>query len=119
MTRVRMRLPTLVAWSCDRIGAATARTAEREPYTRLVLAGVPPGAPLLGLGCGAGEPTTRRFVHRCDVTGVDVVSLPVAAVGRAASGELVAGRLAPHLPVWRRSPGAERDVAAEGRQRAV
>jgi SAM-dependent methyltransferase len=52
--------------------ASTVRIAEREYYTRLLLDRLPEGARVLELGCGAGEPTTRRLAARFAVTGVDI-----------------------------------------------
>ncbi len=64
------------AWS------ATVRVAERERYTRLLLAALPAGAAVLELGCGAGLPTTRRLAARFAVTGVDLSPRQVALARR-------------------------------------
>ena len=48
------------------------RSEERARYTALLLDGLPPGAEVLELGCGAGIPTTQALAERFRVTGVDI-----------------------------------------------
>ena len=50
----------------------------RERYTQALLKGLPPGARVLDLGCGAGLPTTRRLAQRFRVVGVDLSARQVA-----------------------------------------
>lgn len=52
--------------------AAGVRQEERLRYTRELLDRLPPGAPVLELGCGQGVPTTRLLAERFSVTGVDI-----------------------------------------------
>jgi SAM-dependent methyltransferase len=54
------------------------RVAEREHYTRVLLDGLPEGAPVLELGCGMGIPTTRNLAERFAVTGVDISPRQIA-----------------------------------------
>ena len=68
----------IVARGYDRIAeryaawAGQVRVEERERYTRVLLDGVPTGAPVLELGCGTGLPTTKRLAGRFAVTAVDL-----------------------------------------------
>jgi SAM-dependent methyltransferase len=48
------------------------RDEERARYTHVLLDGLPTGAEVLDLGCGAGVPTTRALAQRFRVTGVDI-----------------------------------------------
>ena len=79
-----MRLPhgedprDVVARGYDRMGATYASWAQeshdpaREEHTALLLDALPPGSPVLDLGCGAGLPTTRTLAEHLDVLGVDI-----------------------------------------------
>jgi SAM-dependent methyltransferase len=49
----------------------TGRAEERARYTSVLLDGLPRGARVLDLGCGAGVPTTQQLAQRFEVTGVD------------------------------------------------
>lgn len=61
--------------------------ASRTRYTQALLDGLPPGAPVLELGCGAGIPTTRTLAAKFAVTGVDIsarqIELARAAIPNA------------------------------------
>jgi SAM-dependent methyltransferase len=51
------------------------QTVEGDPRPRLVerfMEGLPDGAAVIDLGCGAGMPTTARLAERFAVTGVDI-----------------------------------------------
>ncbi len=51
------------------------QTVKGDPRPRLVerfMAGLPDGAAVVDLGCGAGVPTTARLAERFAVTGVDI-----------------------------------------------
>ena len=50
----------------------------RERYTQVLLEGLPAGARVLDLGCGAGLPTTRALCERFRVVGVDLSARQVA-----------------------------------------
>lgn len=52
--------------------AGCIRRQERAHYTSVLLEGLPIGAEVLELGCGAGIPTTRQLAERFAVTGVDI-----------------------------------------------
>ncbi len=52
--------------------SATISDASRARYTRALLDGLPEGAHVLELGCGAGVPATRALAARFAVTGVDI-----------------------------------------------
>jgi SAM-dependent methyltransferase len=77
----------------DRIAETYRDWAARSPsdvrirYTDLLLGALPPGATLLELGCGTGEPMTRRLAARFHVTGVDLsarhIALAQAAIPQA------------------------------------
>lgn len=54
------------------------RTEERARYTSVLLNGLPAGAEVLDLGCGAGVPTTRQLARRFRVTGVDISARQIA-----------------------------------------
>jgi SAM-dependent methyltransferase len=56
----------------------TTRSEERARYTRVLLDGLPPGAKVLDLGCGAGQPTTQQLAQRFEVTGVDISGRQIA-----------------------------------------
>jgi SAM-dependent methyltransferase len=58
--------------------SGTARVEERARYTAVLLDGLPPGAEVLDLGCGAGVPTTRQLAQRFNVTGVDISARQIA-----------------------------------------
>ncbi len=66
----------IVAEGYDRI-AERYRAWSKDSPVRLrfleeILARLAPGSSVIELGCGAGEPVTRRFSERHHVTGVDV-----------------------------------------------
>jgi SAM-dependent methyltransferase len=77
----------------DRIAETYRDWAARSPsdvrirYTDLLLGALPPGAAVLELGCGTGEPMTRRLAARFHVTGVDLsarhIALAQAAIPQA------------------------------------
>lgn len=50
----------------------------REKYVSLLLEELPPGVPVLELGCGAGVPGTQRLARRFHVTGVDLSARQIA-----------------------------------------
>jgi cyclopropane fatty-acyl-phospholipid synthase-like methyltransferase len=52
--------------------AKSARKEERQRYTDFLITNMHPGAKVLELGCGAGDPTTRQLAKRFAVTGVDI-----------------------------------------------
>jgi SAM-dependent methyltransferase len=54
------------------------RVDERALYTSVLLNGLPAGAEVLDLGCGAGVPTTRQLARRFRVTGVDISARQIA-----------------------------------------
>ncbi len=54
------------------------RAEERARYTSVLLNGLPAGAEVLDLGCGAGVPTTRQLARRFRVTGVDISARQIA-----------------------------------------
>lgn len=56
----------------------TTRAKERARYTSVLLDGLPPGAEVLDLGCGAGVPTTRALARCFCVTGVDISERQIA-----------------------------------------
>ena len=72
----------------DRIGADYERWSEgatdhaREHYARVLLDGLPEGAPVLDLGSGSGELLTRRLAGRFRVTGVELSSRMVELARR-------------------------------------
>src|SRR5690349_3557374 len=58
----------------DRFAAWSSRV-EGDPKNRFLdeaIAGLPDGARVLDLGCGAGVPSTRRLAERFQVVGVDI-----------------------------------------------
>jgi SAM-dependent methyltransferase len=79
----------IVADGYDRIAETYRDWAARSPgevrtrYTDLLLATLPPGAAVLELGCGTGQPVTRRLAERFHVTGVDIAARHIA-LARAA-----------------------------------
>ena len=73
----------LVASGYDRMADAYLRSKGPllPPVEALLLAltaGLPPEAPVLDLGCGAGVPVTRWRAARCAVTGVDLSARQLA-----------------------------------------
>ena len=48
------------------------RVVEREQYTNILLDSLPEGSKVLELGCGAGDPTTKKLSEKFKVTGVDI-----------------------------------------------
>jgi SAM-dependent methyltransferase len=54
------------------------RVEERARYTSVLLDGLPAGAEVLDLGCGAGVPTTQALARRFKVTGVDISTRQIA-----------------------------------------
>ena len=74
----------IVAEGYDRIAeayrdwAAGSPSDTRTRYTDLLLAALPPGAAVLELGCGTGQPVTRRLAARFHVTGVDIAARHIA-----------------------------------------
>ena len=58
------------------------RAEERARYTSVLLNGLPAGAEVLDLGCGAGVPTTRQLARRFRVTGVDISARQIAIARR-------------------------------------
>lgn len=52
--------------------AKSVRGDERERYTKVLLEGLPPGASVLDLGCGNGDPVASQLAQRFVVTGVDI-----------------------------------------------
>lgn len=82
-------LKRVVAAGYDRVADAYAAwsaaifSPERERVTRLLLDELPVGAPVLELGCGNGEPVTRRLEERCAVTAVDISGEQLARARRA------------------------------------
>ncbi|HEU0025514.1 MAG TPA: class I SAM-dependent methyltransferase [Ktedonobacterales bacterium] len=57
--------------------------ASRQRYTLALLDGLPAGARVLELGCGAGGPTTRTLAARFAVTGVDISARQVELAQQA------------------------------------
>ncbi len=61
-----------------------------DPTTTAALerltAGLSPGAAVLDLGCGAGEPVTRRLAERFAVTGVDLSAQQIALARQQVPG---------------------------------
>lgn len=53
------------AWTGDALAGA------RQRYVEMVQRDIPPGAPVLDLGCGTGVPVARALATRYRVTGVD------------------------------------------------
>ncbi|MFN8679166.1 MAG: class I SAM-dependent methyltransferase [Thermomicrobiales bacterium] len=53
------------AWTGDALAGA------RQRYVELLQREIPPGAPVLDLGCGTGVPVARALATRYRVTGVD------------------------------------------------
>lgn len=58
--------------------AQSVRTEERARYAAVLLDGLPPGAEVLDLGCGAGLPTALTLAERFRVTGVDISAQQIA-----------------------------------------
>jgi SAM-dependent methyltransferase len=69
----------IVATGYDRIAERYAQWSRdevvdeaRPKYLSLLLDSLPTGADVLELGCGGGNPTTRRLAERFTLTGVDI-----------------------------------------------
>ena len=69
--------------------AAGSTSDERMRYADLLLRRLPPGAPVLELGCGAGVPVTQALARRFAVTAVDISARQVALAQRNAPGATV------------------------------
>jgi ubiquinone/menaquinone biosynthesis C-methylase UbiE len=54
------------------IWSRTIPAGPRTRYTQALIDSLPPGAPVLELGCGAGIPTTQALAAKFTVTGVDI-----------------------------------------------
>jgi SAM-dependent methyltransferase len=52
--------------------AVAANDSTRAHYTSVLIEGLPLGADVLDLGCGAGLPTTAKLAEHFYVTGVDI-----------------------------------------------
>lgn len=52
--------------------ALAANDATRAHYTSVLIDGLPMGAKILDLGCGAGLPTTAKLAEHFNVTGVNI-----------------------------------------------
>jgi SAM-dependent methyltransferase len=66
-----------------------ARRVEGDPRPRLVgrfMDGLPDGAAVVDLGCGAGVPTAARLAERFSVTGVDISAEQVSRARRLVPG---------------------------------
>ncbi|MDQ2806646.1 MAG: class I SAM-dependent methyltransferase [Chloroflexota bacterium] len=81
----------LVAQGYDRI--AESYLASKDPDDPIMLAalerltaGLPDGAAVLDLGCGAGVPATRRLAERFAVTGVDLSARQIALARQQVPG---------------------------------
>lgn len=61
--------------------SAAISDASRVRYTQALLDGLPAGARVLELGCGAGVPTTQALATRFAVTGVDISARQIALAG--------------------------------------
>lgn len=78
----------IVAAGYDRIGgwygeqAGRTRAADRARHEMALIEGLPAGAEVLDLGCGAGVPTTQRLAQHFAVTGVDISERQVARAQR-------------------------------------
>jgi SAM-dependent methyltransferase len=57
-----------------------------EALLEALVAGLPPTATVLDLGCGAGVPVTRWLAERAAVTGVDVSAAQLALATRSVPG---------------------------------
>ena len=85
-------LKRVVEAGYDRVAGAYAAwsaaifSPERDRVTRLLIDELPAGAPVLELGCGNGEPVTRRLAERFAVTAVDISSEQLARARQAAPG---------------------------------
>ncbi len=60
--------------------------ASRTRYTQALLDGLPEGAHVLELGCGAGVPTTQELTARFAVTGVDISARQIELAQQAVPG---------------------------------
>jgi ubiquinone/menaquinone biosynthesis C-methylase UbiE len=82
----------IVANGYDRVGglyaeqAVQSRTEDRLRYESELVEGLPAGADVLDLGCGAGVPTTRRLAKHFKVTGVDISGHQIARARRSVPG---------------------------------
>ena len=82
----------IVANGYDRVGglyaehAVESRTEDRLRYESELVEGLPAGADVLDLGCGAGVPTTRRLAKHFKVTGVDISGQQIARARRSVPG---------------------------------
>lgn len=64
------------AWDRDR---SRSKVLMERPYLDSIASNLRPGAPVLDLGCGTGEPIARYFIERnYDVTGVDAAPAMIA-----------------------------------------
>ena len=61
-------------------------SAPVEALFEALVAGLPPTATVLDLGCGAGVPVTRWLAERAAVTGVDVSAAQLALAARHVPG---------------------------------
>jgi cyclopropane fatty-acyl-phospholipid synthase-like methyltransferase len=94
----------IVAAGYDRIGPRyrewSAGSPNRLAYVDRVLARLRPGSTVLDLGCGPGEPATRRLSELHRVVGVDIsggqLRLAKAAAPRAAFARADIAELAVH-----------------------
>jgi SAM-dependent methyltransferase len=66
--------------------SASISDASRTRYTQALLDGLPEGARVLELGCGAGAPTTRTLAARFAVTGVDISARQIELARQAVPG---------------------------------
>jgi ubiquinone/menaquinone biosynthesis C-methylase UbiE len=66
--------------------SATIPTGPRARYTQALIDSLPPGAPVLELGCGAGIPTTQALAARFAVTGVDISARQIELARSAIPG---------------------------------
>ena len=82
----------IVTKGYDRVGglyaeqAVQSRTEDRLRYESTLVEGLPAGAGVLDLGCGAGVPTTRRLARHFKVTGVDISGRQIARARRSVPG---------------------------------
>jgi cyclopropane fatty-acyl-phospholipid synthase-like methyltransferase len=84
----------VVAEGYDHVGEAylawSAGSPVRRRFLDLLLGLLPDGSDVLELGCGAGEPVTRRLAERHRVVGVDVSAGQLELAARnAASAQLI------------------------------
>ncbi len=67
-------------------GQEDPRAVERHRYTAALLDGLPLGARVLDLGCGAGVPTTAALAARFRVAGADISARQIALARRNVPG---------------------------------